>query len=205
MVKVSDAHLEARRHSIIAAACSIFSRKGVESATMAEIAAEAGLSPGAIYRYFENKDELARGCLDANALDLEEEWKHSPSSSSDAMADFARLSRLTFATLNDPEQRLHTMLMMENIMNCVRQGDEALAEQREGFATTRSAIAQRLQLAKERGELPAGLDPELVSGALLAFYLGSRICKLVDQALDTDGQLDQMVRLLEAINPQRRG
>ena len=48
VAKVSDAHLEARRQSIVLAACRIFSRKGVESATMAEIAAEAGISPGAI-------------------------------------------------------------------------------------------------------------------------------------------------------------
>jgi AcrR family transcriptional regulator len=90
------------------AACRIFSRKGVESATMAEIAAEAGLSPGAIYRYFESNDVLARGCLDANALEIEEEWKNVPHDVSDAMGDFeaGRPATVAVITVNGQKARV---------------------------------------------------------------------------------------------------
>ncbi|MFN2436301.1 MAG: TetR/AcrR family transcriptional regulator [Desulfotignum sp.] len=47
-----------RRRDIINAARKIFSVKGFNSATMEEIANEAELSPGTLYLYFKNKEEL---------------------------------------------------------------------------------------------------------------------------------------------------
>jgi AcrR family transcriptional regulator len=49
---------ERRRQEIIAAAREIFSAKGFNSATMEEIASKAELSPGTLYLYFKNKEEL---------------------------------------------------------------------------------------------------------------------------------------------------
>ena len=49
---------EFRRQEIIRAARKIFSNKGFNAATMEEIALEAELSPGTLYLYFKNKEEL---------------------------------------------------------------------------------------------------------------------------------------------------
>jgi AcrR family transcriptional regulator len=49
---------EKRRQQILVAAKKLFSRKGFNKATMEDIAAEAELSPGTLYSYFKNKDEL---------------------------------------------------------------------------------------------------------------------------------------------------
>jgi AcrR family transcriptional regulator len=49
---------ESRRQQILQAAREITMLKGVKSATMEEIANRAELSPGTIYRYFEDKDHL---------------------------------------------------------------------------------------------------------------------------------------------------
>ncbi|MBI9086310.1 MAG: TetR/AcrR family transcriptional regulator [Desulfobacterales bacterium] len=49
---------EIRRQHIMIAARRIFTKKGYESATMEDIAREAELSPGTLYLYFKNKDEL---------------------------------------------------------------------------------------------------------------------------------------------------
>lgn len=202
MAKVSDAHLEARRRSIVVAACGVFSRKGVESATMAEIASAAGLSPGALYRYFENKEQLANSCMSENAADLEEQWMRLPDDSQDALREFKDLSRKTFGALNDPEERTHTILMLEHTVSGVRLGGSELAELGHGFAKTREGIRQRLALAKERGQLPEGLDPALAAGALFSFYLGARISKAVNPEIDTDGQFAQMFALLAELSPR---
>lgn len=47
-----------RRQEIINAARKVFSNKGFNTATMEEIALEAELSPGTLYLYFKNKEEL---------------------------------------------------------------------------------------------------------------------------------------------------
>ena len=49
---------ERRRQQIIVAAKKVFSQKGFNKATMDDIASEAELSPGTLYLYFKNKEEL---------------------------------------------------------------------------------------------------------------------------------------------------
>jgi AcrR family transcriptional regulator len=49
---------ERRRQQIIVAAKKVFSEKGFNKATMDDIAGEAELSPGTLYLYFKNKEEL---------------------------------------------------------------------------------------------------------------------------------------------------
>ena len=49
---------ERRRQQIIVAAKRVFSKKGFNKATMEDIAKESELSPGTLYLYFKNKEEL---------------------------------------------------------------------------------------------------------------------------------------------------
>jgi TetR/AcrR family transcriptional regulator, transcriptional repressor of aconitase len=58
MPKVDQAHLDSRRQQIVQAARARFADQGFAGTSMANVVAEAGLSTGAIYRYFRSKDEL---------------------------------------------------------------------------------------------------------------------------------------------------
>ena len=58
MPKVSEEHKERRREEILAAAQRCFARHGYEGATVARLEADSGLSRGAIFNYFENKESL---------------------------------------------------------------------------------------------------------------------------------------------------
>ncbi|MGD8264683.1 MAG: TetR/AcrR family transcriptional regulator [Desulfobacterales bacterium] len=49
---------ERRRQQIMVAAKRVFTEKGFNKATMEDIAQEAELSPGTLYLYFKNKEEL---------------------------------------------------------------------------------------------------------------------------------------------------
>ncbi|MFC4374770.1 TetR/AcrR family transcriptional regulator [Nocardia halotolerans] len=48
-----------RIEQILQAAARVFAERGYENATTNAIAAAAGISPGSLYQYFRNKDELA--------------------------------------------------------------------------------------------------------------------------------------------------
>ncbi len=56
--RVRTARVELRRAQILAAAKTVFARKGFERATISDIAREAGLAEGSIYNYFKNKSDL---------------------------------------------------------------------------------------------------------------------------------------------------
>lgn len=55
---LKDSQREQRRALIRAAAQTLFARHDFTSVTARDIAREAGVSPGTIYRYYENMDEL---------------------------------------------------------------------------------------------------------------------------------------------------
>src|SRR3954453_8740703 len=58
MPKVTPEHLEARRAQILVGARRAFADYGYEGATVAKLEEATGLSRGAIFHYFENKNDL---------------------------------------------------------------------------------------------------------------------------------------------------
>jgi AcrR family transcriptional regulator len=76
MPKVTEEHRAARRHEIASAALRCFARAGFQQTSMADIIAESGLSAGAIYGHYKNKEELVElavsEVLDARFLDVAE-------------------------------------------------------------------------------------------------------------------------------------
>jgi AcrR family transcriptional regulator len=67
MPRISAEREEATRSRILKAARQVFVEKGFHRASIDDVVAACGLSVGAIYTYFPNKDELIRASiLDAN-------------------------------------------------------------------------------------------------------------------------------------------
>jgi AcrR family transcriptional regulator len=59
--------VEDRREQIIDAAMRAFSQKGYSRATNKDIAREAGITPGLIYHYFENKEDLFKAIIEGRS------------------------------------------------------------------------------------------------------------------------------------------
>src|SRR5436309_11760225 len=59
--------VEDRREQIIDAAMRVFSQKGFTRATNKDIAREAGITPGLIYHYFENKEALFKAIIEGRS------------------------------------------------------------------------------------------------------------------------------------------
>lgn len=70
MPKVTQQHMDARREQILNAARRCFLRDGFHSASMQDLFAEAGLSAGAVYRYFTSKDEMILAIAEENMRDV---------------------------------------------------------------------------------------------------------------------------------------
>ena len=59
--------VEDRREQIIDAAMRIFAQKGFARATNKDVAQEAGITPGLIYHYFENKEALLMAVIEGRS------------------------------------------------------------------------------------------------------------------------------------------
>jgi AcrR family transcriptional regulator len=61
-MRLREKQKEERYAAILQAALRIFAAKGLQEATMDEIAQAAGLGKGTIYYYFSSKDASLRSC-----------------------------------------------------------------------------------------------------------------------------------------------
>ena len=61
IVAPTEPTLSERHIRILDAAEHVFARAGFHTATMQDVAAEAGMSPGNLYRYFNSKDAIIAG------------------------------------------------------------------------------------------------------------------------------------------------
>jgi TetR/AcrR family transcriptional regulator, repressor for uid operon len=61
-----------RRTQILDAALVCFAKRGFHQASMHDISAEAGISVGLIYRYFENKDAVISAMADRHKKEIQE-------------------------------------------------------------------------------------------------------------------------------------
>ncbi|MBR0713704.1 TetR/AcrR family transcriptional regulator [Bradyrhizobium liaoningense] len=64
MPKISDQKRESRRQQILDAALACFSEDGFHQTGMADIVKRSGLSHGAVYLYFQSKDDLIEALAD---------------------------------------------------------------------------------------------------------------------------------------------
>lgn len=69
MPKVPESHLEKRRRQILHAAVRCYERKGFHRTSVRDICEEADLSVGAVYRYFDSKEEILEAVAEAGRDD----------------------------------------------------------------------------------------------------------------------------------------
>lgn len=145
---------------------------------MEEIAAEAGLSAGAIYRYYDGKEDLLRAVLSygdgqrSGFFDLE------------GLADATPLEVLTakahavWQVLGTAEGRDQAILGMESALAGARYAGSIAAERREMWAGIIGFIEALLRAAAVRGELDADLDHHTLAQTLVATWIGFEVLSL---------------------------
>ncbi|HCU49004.1 MAG TPA: TetR/AcrR family transcriptional regulator, partial [Micromonosporaceae bacterium] len=70
MPRVSQDQLEARRQEILAAARACFAQYGYEGATVRRLEEATGLSRGAIFHHFRDKDSLFLAVAEDDAVEM---------------------------------------------------------------------------------------------------------------------------------------
>lgn len=74
MPKLKPDTQRARREHILDAALTCFARGGFHATTMQEICREAGISPGALYIYFDSKEALIAGLCERDRAEFAERF-----------------------------------------------------------------------------------------------------------------------------------
>ena len=173
--RASEAYVEARSEEIIAAAMRTFVRKGLDGATMQDIASEAGLSAGALYRYFDSKDRLVRAVFDAceaQNTDLFGRALAAAAGPVDALIYAGRIVWDQFATEGALDQ---FTVNLEAALAASRDDDAFALEYRRRHAQVREQMAEIVRQAQAAGEIDPAVDANGLALTLLACVEGIRV------------------------------
>ena len=192
MPKVSPQHLEARRQQILDAALTCFDRAGFHRSSMQDVVEEAGLSTGAVYRYFSSKEEIIEALADQRhakeaalideAINIE-----------DPRAALHRLADLYFEWLVDPDERRRRRLGVQIWAEAVH--NARLRTVVQAGADQRRRLEGLLERAKRQGFLDPAADHEAMTRVYLALFQGF----LIQQAWQPDLDVTPYVRQLHFI------
>jgi TetR/AcrR family transcriptional regulator, repressor for uid operon len=182
-----------RRAEILDAAERCFARAGFHQASMQDICAEAGMSPGNLYRYFPSKEALIAGISERNRAD--------------AVGDFARVSQA--ADFFDALAQLARQYMVERSDAEVGLCAEIMAESRRNPEIARiyeavendikSRIAAMLREAIERGEVRADLDVDSAAVALMVLADGMSWRRAVAPGFDAERMLPLILQMVNGL------
>jgi AcrR family transcriptional regulator len=202
MPRITPERREAKRAQIVAAARRCFARDGFHQTSMPDIAAAAGVSAGAPYRYFAGKDEIILAiAADAFRLIFEPMEEVARAAETPSLGDLvsASLEALSVETVTDAAGQV---VPVEELLRCVVQTwsellrDEAVhAGAFEGFERVRRGIADALRRGEAAGAVRA-VDPENGARVVIGLLHGFLLQRVAFGLTDTAGYDDAVRGLL---------
>jgi len=203
----TKAEAEQTREAVLAAAIDVFLERGVTRATLEQIASAAGVTRGAVYWHFRDKQEIFSALERRANMPNEELGDHLKSRLAvypelDPLGELAgAIGEGLQAFETHPERsRILTILWLR----CEYSDDmlPVVARQREADMALQKLFESVIGLAAARGQLAPALSPELAARALLLLVNGSVLDWLrAPGAFElTAGTMPMVTGFLEAIS-----
>ncbi|MDP4547478.1 MAG: TetR family transcriptional regulator [Marinobacter sp.] len=167
MARKTKAEAAATRESILDAAEQVFIDKGVARGSLEQIAHTAGVTRGAIYWHFLNKQDILDAMLERVRAPLGE-MLASAREGGDNLENLKAVCILALRKLAEDERyfRVHYILLHRN------ESDQALNRHRELSASAISQLVEIMALAENRKRLRPHLTPEQAAYLLHTQMLG---------------------------------
>jgi AcrR family transcriptional regulator len=181
-----------KAQAILQAARRCISERGYAAATIAEIAAEAGVSRGLLHYYFNSKEELLAQVV-RSATDAYLTLMESMFGQSDSADDLARVLVTATQTilLNDPA-------FVNLSLECWTLGRESAMVAREIqdlYRQLRDSVTKGLREAESRGIIKPAIPVEHLSALLLAMGDGLVMQILIQPELAADDTVWESLEL----------
>jgi AcrR family transcriptional regulator len=178
---VSEEALPDRRTQILDAAERSFVRAGFHRTTMQDVAREAGMSPGNLYRYFPSKDALVAGLCERDRGRLAGEFAEVRDAGADFMEAFQALGRRHFEDAATGKAKLCLEIWAEATRN-----PAVAALQTEFDRGLEEQFIAVFDTAKRAGVVDASVDSRAVASIISKLGDGLFVRRAV--ATDFDAQ-----------------
>jgi AcrR family transcriptional regulator len=184
---------EDRRAQILEAASRAFVRYGFHAATMTNVAEEAGMSAGNLYRYFPSKEAIVEGlCL---ADQVERSASFAALMSADDLKGALRAA-LREHVLHSPVEKARMIVEIwaesgrnARVAEFTRQLDSDVME----------GMVELVEIAKARGVAPATLDARFAASVLFSLVVGLFRRKALEPNFNVEAESAMALGVFEAL------
>lgn len=182
-----------RRLEILDAAQACFARAGFHRTTMQDIASEAGMSVGNLYRYFASKDAVIAGLSERDRASAAADFA-ALEHADDFLAAFRRIGEKYFR--EEPRER--AIVCLEIWAEATRNPEVAAhcaAFEREMLGRMIEAFGR----AQARGAIAGTLPPETMARMVMTIADGLYLRRALDPRFDVESEVSRALALVGAI------
>ena len=183
MPKITDEQREARRRSILGAAIRCYRRDGYFETQMKDIAAEAEISVGLLYRYFDDKEALLFAVMEASRA-ADRRGRAETTEDRPAEEALRALARGIVELHADPAQ-------LDMLRGNVRAFGEATRLEAAELDVIQPSLREAVEdfsalIRRGQGEgvFDASVDPIAVARMMIAMISGSNVLRVFDPDFD---------------------
>ena len=181
-----------RRNRILDAAETCFVRSGFHRTTMQDVASEAAMSPGNLYRYFRSKDAIVGGLAERDRAQMAHDFALL-AEADDFSATFVRMVHKHFSE----EPREKAVLCLAIWSEATRNPE--FAELSRAFdCDVLARLTGLIGLAKDRGKVSASVEPSSVALLIATLANGLFVRRAVAPDFDAEREIGQMLAVIEA-------
>lgn len=188
MARKTKEDTELTYHALLNAAIRLFIQQGIANTTLNDIAQEAGMTRGALYWHFDNKDAVIKALWKRNADALHDNFQKEliHLDSNDPASHFRHiLYGVIQQVVEEPEIGQAIRIIMHNV-EFTDEETELQCYLRKKREVLYSAMENAFETLKEQGCLSSSLSPKLLSQAVMSYLYGLTHSQLDpgEQAID---------------------
>ena len=198
---------EKRKQKMIEAAFACFSKKGMEAASIADIAAEAAFGEATVYRYFSNKETLALECgkwFWSMACDFLKKWSETPEfQGQSGLEQVESLIRRSFVFYRENREGFCLIHSLDGFLLSRRVEPEQLLEYERAVDALRPCLCDAIEKGKRDGSIKEGTETQelyyaLTTGIMSVMQKQAAAGNLLssDRIVDSDKKLEVFLELV---------
>lgn len=195
--KISERRRASRRQTILEAALACFSENGFHQTGMADIVRRSGMSHGAVYGYFQGKDDIIEALAD-DRHQSEAILNSVAQSAQDPIEGLRALVRAYAQGLIDPVGAPRRRVVVHGWAEALR-SPRVHARIVEGIDIPRSMIAGLVEKAQRMGRLSSDLNADAVARCFIALFQGFVLQIAWSEDIDIDSCVAVVDRLLQGL------
>lgn len=186
--------LTERHIRILDAAERVFARAGFHAATMNDVAGEAGMSPGNLYRYFASKDAIIAGLAERDRMEIAADFAALDPAKGGLLDQLEALGRRHMVDKPREKTVLALLIWAESARNPAMASMCASID-----GTVAQGMSAAVAAAKANGELPANLDDARFLQAIFMMADGFFCGRAANPDFDTASAADTLFKAMRVL------